>query len=262
MNPDTNFHLYLLIGQSNMAGRGQVEPQDQAVHPRVWALDKAEQWVPAADPIHFDKPIAGVGPGLTFGKAMAEHSPGVRIGLIPCAAGGSPISVWTPGGFWEQTHSRPYDDAMDRARTAMGHGVLRAILWHQGESDCNERDVGLYEGRLVALIHALRTDLDQPQVPFICATLADFFVAGNPWAARVNQILRQIPDRVAHTACVDAGGLGHKGDELHFDSAAARELGRRYAQAMLLHFAASPSPINRPSNLPASVLPSSRPHLV
>ena len=48
------FHLYLLVGQSNMAGRGTVEQQDTAPHPRVLMLSKAEQWVPAADPMHFD----------------------------------------------------------------------------------------------------------------------------------------------------------------------------------------------------------------
>jgi Carbohydrate esterase, sialic acid-specific acetylesterase len=235
VSPDTDFHLYLLIGQSNMAGRGRVEPQDRAVHPRVWALDRAGQWVPAAEPIHFDKPIAGVGPGLTFGKAMADHSPAIRVGLIPCAAGGSPISVWTPGGYWEQTHSRPYDEAIDRARTAMRDGVLRAALWHQGESDANERDVVRYAGRLAALVGALRTDLGLPHLPFLCATLGDFYVASNPCAAGVNRALRQFPDRVAHTACVEAAGLGHGGDELHFHAAAARELGRRYAWAMVLH---------------------------
>ncbi|MFC1763010.1 sialate O-acetylesterase [Planctomycetota bacterium] len=73
--------LYLLIGQSNMAGRGTVEPQDLEAHPRVLSLNKENQWIPAVDPIHFDKSIAGVGPGRTFGLTLAEHAPTARIGL-------------------------------------------------------------------------------------------------------------------------------------------------------------------------------------
>ena len=233
MAQDEAFHLYLLIGQSNMAGRGEVEAEDREAHPRVVALGKADQWVPAVDPIHFDKAVAGVGPGLTFGKTMAGRDPSIRIGLLPCAAGGSPISVWKPGGHWEQTNSDPYDDALRRTKLAMADGVLKGMLWHQGESDANETDAGQYEDRLVALIGALRSELGTPDVPFIAATLGDFLLDDRPEVATVNEALRSIPERVDFAACVDAGGLCEKGDKVHFDAESPRELGRRYAEAMI-----------------------------
>ena len=232
MERDESFHLYLLIGQSNMAGRGALGPQDTEVHPRVFALDKTNTWVSAVDPLHFDKSIAGVGPGLAFGKAMADHDPSIHVGLIPCAAGGSPITVWQHGRFWEQTNSKPYDDAIERTRIATDRGVLKGILWHQGESDSNENDAELYEERLVTFVHTLRAELGVG-VPFVCATLADFYVTRNPWAARINQAIAQIPHRIAHTAYVESRNLDHKGDEVHFDAASARELGSRYAQAII-----------------------------
>src|SRR5688500_14580950 len=92
------FHLYLLAGQSNMAGRGVVEEQDRTPHPRVYSLNEKEEWAPAAEPLHFDKPkIAGVGPGFAFAKAIADANADVTIGLIPCAIGGTPLSSWQPG---------------------------------------------------------------------------------------------------------------------------------------------------------------------
>lgn len=227
------FRIYLLIGQSNMAGRGTVADEDREVDPRVWALDEAAQWVPAREPLHFDKPaIAGVGPGLAFGKAVATRYPDDQVGLVPCAVGGSPIRSWSPGGYWEQTASHPYDDTIARARQALERGVLSGILWHQGESDSNEQDAGLYLDRLVDLIRRLRADLGAPDVPFVAATIGDFVVAHNPWAETVNEALRRLPDVVARTACVEAEGLGHGGDDLHFDAASARALGRRYAEAL------------------------------
>ncbi|WP_298863292.1 sialate O-acetylesterase, partial [uncultured Gimesia sp.] len=82
------FHIYLLMGQSNMAGRGKVVPATNVPHPRVLKLDKKGDWVPATDPLHFDKPtIAGVGPGSAFGPAMADANSEVTIGLIPAAFG-------------------------------------------------------------------------------------------------------------------------------------------------------------------------------
>jgi hypothetical protein len=233
MAPDKAFHLYLLIGQSNMAGRGEVGPEDTEIHPRVYALDRSNQWVPASDPIHFDKPIAAVGPGLCFGKVMADLDPTTCVGLIPCAVGGSPISTWQPGGYWEQTNSKPYDDALERTHIAQQSGVLKGMLWHQGESDSNENDATLYLNRLEALIARLRTELDAPDGPFVAATLGDFVVSRNGWAQAVNEALLKLPQRVNRTACVEAAGLEHNGDNLHFDSASAHELGRRYAKAMI-----------------------------
>jgi hypothetical protein len=245
MTADTSFHLYLLIGQSNMAGRGQVAAIDREVHPRVLALDSAGQWQPAADPIHFDKPIAGVGPGPTFGKVMAQSNPSVRIGLIPCAVGGSPIAAWQPGCTYHETGSRPYDDAVSRTRLALTRGVLQAILWHQGESDSEPGEAELYEDRLVALVAMLRSDLRQPDSPFVVGTLGDFFVSDNPAARTVNAALRRVPLRVRRAACVEATGLAHGGDGLHFSAQAARELGRRYAQTLLSwESAGAPHPLS------------------
>jgi hypothetical protein len=229
---DRDFHLYALIGQSNIAGRGTVEPHDREPHPRVLCLNRDRQWVPAVDPLHFDKPIAGVGPGLTFGKQIAEQYPSAQIGLIPCAVGGSPIRTWQPGGYWEQTSSHPYDDTLARCRVAQQSGVLKGFLWHQGESDSNEQDAPLYLERLRTLVHRLRTTLQAPRAAFVAATLGDFFVARNEWAATINEALKQLTVEVEHTACVSAAGLLHGGDELHFDAASARELGQRYARAM------------------------------
>ncbi|HUU42399.1 MAG TPA: sialate O-acetylesterase, partial [Planctomycetota bacterium] len=53
--PKSKVHVYLLLGQSNMAGRGKVEPQDREMHPRVFMLTKEGTWVPASEPVQFDR---------------------------------------------------------------------------------------------------------------------------------------------------------------------------------------------------------------
>ena len=77
------FHLFLLVGQSNMAGRGRVDDEAVRTHPRLLMLDQSGQWVPAIDPLHFDKPkMVGVGLGKTFGLDYAEQYPGVTVGCL------------------------------------------------------------------------------------------------------------------------------------------------------------------------------------
>ena len=119
-----NFHLFLLVGQSNMAGRGEVSDADRKPDPRVLMFNREGRWVPATDPMHWDKPAAGVGLGRSFAFEVAEARPGVTIGLIPCAAGGSPIDTWKPGQLHDQTRSYPWDDTMQRAAAALPAGTL------------------------------------------------------------------------------------------------------------------------------------------
>lgn len=227
-----SFHLFLLVGQSNMAGRGKVEDQDRQPHPRVLMLTKENRWAPAVAPLHFDKKSAGVGIGRAFGSEIANSNDEVTIGLIPCAHGGSPISTWEPGAYYKPTKGYPYDDALKRTREALKVGVLKGILWHQGESDSKPELCEAYEANLHLLISRFRKEFDAPNVPFIAGQMGQF--KERPWSPAkkmVDAAQQDLPKHIHHTAFVNSNGLSHNGDEVHFDSASYRELGRRYAKA-------------------------------
>lgn len=229
------FDLFLLVGQSNMAGRGDIAPSDRQPHPRVLMLDRDGAWVPAIDPMHFDKPaVVGVGLGRSFALALTEADPAITIGLIPAAVGGSPIDTWQPGVFYPPTQSHPWDDALRRARIALPAGTLKGILWHQGESDATRELAPGYAAKLHALVARFRSALEAPDVPFIAGQMGRFTVA--PWdefRTQVDRAHRELPAQVPHAAFVTSEGLDHRGDEVHFDAASYRTLGRRYAEAYL-----------------------------
>lgn len=229
-----NFHLFLLAGQSNMAGRGDVAEQDTIPHARVLTLSKEGEWAPAVDPIHFDKKVAGVGLGRSFGLALAECDESITIGLIPCAAGGSPISVWQPGKTWRQTKSKPYDDAIARTKRAMQDGVLKGILWHQGESDSNEKSAPKYEANLTDLIERFRKDLGAPDAAFIIGQLGQF--PQKPWnefRAMVDQAHQSAARNAQPAGFVSSDNLTCRSDNTHFDAKSLREFGQRYADVYL-----------------------------
>ncbi len=216
-----------------MAGRGDVEPADEQPLPNVVALGSTGEWVPATDPLHWDKPSAGVGLARTFALEYATAHPGVTVGLIPAACGGSPIDTWQPGKYFDETKSHPYDDALSRARRALTRGRLRGILWHQGESDRTPERAPVYEQALTELVARFRLDLDAPDVPFLIGQLGQFPGAGE-WdehARRVDQAHRDVAARVPFAAFVSSDGLTSKPDNLHFDARSLRELGVRYAAA-------------------------------
>ena len=225
---DTNFHLYLLIGQSNMAGRGKIELQDKVAVPRVLMLNKANEWVSAVDPISFDKSIAGVSLGRTFGIEMAKANEGVKIGLIPCAVGGTPIRRWQQKGDL-------YQKALKRAKLAQKDGVIKGILWHQGESDSGKEETAkIYAAQLHAMIGAWRKDLGSELIPVVVGELGQFFKRAK-FKGTVDAALKALPKKVKHTGWVSAQGLEHKGDVVHFDAASYREFGKRYATELQTH---------------------------
>ncbi len=228
--PVEHMQIFLLIGQSNMAGRGKVEAEDQAPHPRVFMLTKELAWVPAVDPMHFDKPERiGTGLGKTFGAIVADGDPTAVIGLVPAAFGGSALDEWTPG-------APHYVNAVARANEALKHGRLAGILWHQGEADSKPELAATYALRFAKMIAHLRADLDAQEVPVIVGETGRF----RPDGAAINAVLAKLPDFVPHCAFVSAEGLADQGDKIHFDSPAFRELGRRYAAAWL---ALRPAPV-------------------
>ncbi len=224
--PTKSLEVYLLVGQSNMAGRGMVDAQSQTTSESILMLDKTNNWVLAKDPLHSDRASAGVGPGISFAQALLADHKKSQIGLIPCAWGGSPIKVWQPGAKYFENF--PYDEAIQRAKIALQKGVLKGILWHQGESDNDPKKAEAYLEKLKTLVGNLRRDLNAPNLPFVAGEIG-YFNKEN----FINAIINKLAGELENTAVVSAKDLTDRGDHLHFDTASARELGKRYAAAMM-----------------------------
>lgn len=224
-------HIYVLMGQSNMAGRGDVTDEYRTEgHPRLLMLNKENQWVQARHPLHFDKPaIAGVGPGMAFGIRMAGEDASVRIGLVPCAVGGSSIAVWAPGAYDKATNTHPYDDAIRRIEAAKQAGTIKGVLWHQGESNIASMTPEQYAENLIALIERIRIEAGDPQLPFVMGEIGRF-VNGHE---KINGALKKVAKKVPYTAVATSEDLQAKADKIHFDSPSASLFGQRFASKML-----------------------------
>lgn len=224
-----NMDLYLLIGQSNMAGRGNIETAYAIQgNEQLWMLTKQGEWFPAKHPLHFDKPnMVGVGPGLAFGLDMLQHGR-QKIGLIPCAVGGSAIGSWQAGGYDAATNTHPYDDAVVQLKIALASGQLKGIIWHQGEADSSPEKRKDYLAKLAVMIHSWRSMVNNPNLPFVAGEIGAF----NEVHQAFNIELNKLPSLVSRTAIAYSDGLIDKGDHLHFDAASATELGKRFAIKM------------------------------
>lgn len=224
----------LMLGQSNMAGRGDLGQVKPIRNPLCYML-RMGRWQPMCEPVNPDRGIfegrfrSGISLAASFADSYARYfqSP---VGLIPCADGGTEISQWMPGELL-------YDHAVMQTRLAQRTSQLKAIIWHQGESDClRDETVDAYRERFLLLIAQLRKDLGAEHVPVILGEL--------PWQLtekvntqgrerRLNAVLRELAEEVPHCAIASSEGLSMKPDGLHFDSEACREFGRRYFEKYL-----------------------------
>jgi arylsulfatase A-like enzyme len=235
-----HFHLFLLMGQSNMSGGVNVATGDDKPVPRVVKMRLVKEgmdpkWEPGAHPLHPNRPgrKKRYGLGTSFARTYVADKPGAMVGLIPMAWGGKGISQLNKG-------STVYRNAIRHTKAAMQAGTLKGVLWHQGESDTvRPCDTDAYERRLHRLIEDVRKDLGDPDLPFIVGNLAEFYGTGKDHSKpdrvkRINQVrsvLRELPDKVPNTGFAESTGCSSPDHHMvHFDRKSYDILGKRYAE--------------------------------
>jgi hypothetical protein len=216
----TKLHIYVLMGQSNMVGRDTTGLESQTTDPRVGYFD-GRNWIIAIEPM---KGGSGFGPGTFFAKAMLPMYPDGKIGLVPCAVGGTPLSRWVKGADL-------YENAVKKAKLAAQSGTIEGMLWHQGESDANKpEDATTYEARLKQMFLDFRADIGIPDLPIVVGELGDF--VKEPQVEVVKAAQKDMPNALPHVGFANSDGLTHRGDHLHFNAASQAEFGQRYAAEM------------------------------
>lgn len=187
--------VFVVAGQSNSANHG-AEKQTTKTG-RVAAFDGAH-WQPANDP---QPGASGTGGSFLppFGDAIADKF-GVPVGLVACGVGATSVREWLPkgatfpnpptlegnvrklpDGSWE-SKGELYAKFCTRMK-ALGRNGFRAVLWHQGESDANQKDATrtlpgrLYREYLERLIRDSRKEIGW-EVPWFVAQ-ASYHVPGD-----------------------------------------------------------------------------------
>lgn len=250
-NPD--FQIYLSFGQSNMEGNAKIEPQDTVeVDGRFQVLEAVNcpelkrekgKWYTAVPPLCRCKT------GLTltdyFGRTMVTQLPkNVKVGIINVAVGGCKIELFDKDkyeayvttapdwlkGMVKEYDGNPYGRLVEMAKIAQKDGVIKGILLHQGESNTGDT---LWTKKVKIVYDNLMKDLNlnPKNVPLLAGETVNADQGGI--CASMNTIIATLPKTIPNSYVVSSSGCTVAKDNLHFDAAGYRELGKRYAEKML-----------------------------
>lgn len=247
-------HLFLFIGQSNMAGRAALEAEDlRRIGGNVLLFNADGQWETAqpwlrggtVNPNDMEglnrysnvrktgsdnSSRQGLNPAFYGASLVKDHVPaGVHLGLIVNARGGTSLAQWSKG-FSGSGDLDLYEKTLQRARAAIASGgVLKGIIWHQGESDGGNAD---YVSQLQRFAADLRADLgiSPADAPFIAGEIPKYL----SYQAAFNSRLPAFTSAALHTAYITVpADLKSIGDNTHWDSGAQRVVGALYGQKLL-----------------------------
>lgn len=219
---------FLMLGQSNMAGRGFINEVPTIYNERIQMLRNG-RWQMMTEPINYDRPVSGISLAGSFADAWCSENKEDIIGLIPCAEGGSSLDEWA-------IDKALFRHAINEAKFAMESSELTGILWHQGESDSINGNYKVYYKKLLLIIDTLRKELNAPNIPIIIGGLGDFL--GKEGFGKncteynfINQELKKFAFEQNNCYFVTASGLTSNPDGIHIDAISQRKFGVRYFEA-------------------------------
>jgi hypothetical protein len=219
---------FLMVGQSNMAGRGFIHEVPQIYNERIQMLRNG-RWQMMPEPIKYDRHVSGTSLAGSFADAWSRQNQEDTIGLIPCAEGGSTLDEWAVDGVL-------FRHAVTEAKFAMESSELTGILWHQGESDSVNGNYKVYYNKLLLIIEAFRKELNAPDIPIIIGGLGEFlgkegFGKSCTEYKFINEELQKFAFEQDNCFFVTASGLTSNPDGIHIDAISQRKFGLRYFEA-------------------------------
>ncbi|NDP20055.1 MAG: sialate O-acetylesterase [Paludibacter sp.] len=227
-----NVWIFIMAGQSNMAGRGFVEPMDTVTNQRILSINTKSEIILAKEPLNlYESQMKGLDCGVSFACELLKFIPdSVSILLIPTAVGGSSIDQWIGDSLHRKVNLR--SNFRQKVELAKNFGEIKGLLWHQGESDAKQLLVRTYAKKLKGLFSDFRKTINDKKLPILTGEIGTF-TPDSTFQNAINKAIVSNAKKDKHTFLIQTRDFTDKGDKLHFDSKSQRIMGERFAQKYL-----------------------------
>lgn len=156
--------VFVTAGQSNSTFYGE-SPQKTASGKVVY-FDGAE-WQICQDPLkRVDPDAPGGAPWCLLGDMMASAY-NVPVAFAPTGWGGTSITQWQKNASGSPGAPGALYARLMQIVQYFGPGGVRAVLWHQGESDVNAMDSWTYATHLLNIVQGTREAVNHPVSWFV-----------------------------------------------------------------------------------------------
>ena len=227
-----NVWIFVLAGQSNMAGRGLIQPSDTIPNNRILTINATNELIVAKEPLHFYEPnLTGLDCGMSFANRLLQGVGNeISILLIPAAVGGSSSHQWLGDSIHRDV--KLMTNFRQRVSSAAKFGTIKGILWHQGESDTNDKSIPGYEERLAKIYQEFRRICEDPTLLILIGNLGSYSENQHRWNA-VNAAIEKYASSDKNAFVIETFDLKSKADKIHFDAEGQRTMGIRMAETFL-----------------------------
>lgn len=198
-------HLFILSGQSNMAG-----------------LDPKASFTPAVE--------------AAFGKD--------NVTVVKNALSGAPIRSWVQDYQFpdkreidekeKKNMGRKYADLLQAVQASIQGSTYDSVtfVWMQGERDAKEQLADVYARSFQAILDQLKKDLKLKDINFVIGRISDFDMQNKnyPHWTRIREIQIKLAEGNPRGAWVDTDDLNGDNNGLHYNKAGYATLGQRFAE--------------------------------
>jgi len=229
--------VFVTAGQSNSANYGQ--PRQAAQDDRVVYFN-GKSFVPAADPIP-----GGSGGGGSPWPILGDRI--VKSQQVPVCFRSATLT-WTEVKNWLPADTRLYKNLV-KCVGEFGPSGVRAVLWHQGESDSLARtSAETYCERLNTIIKSLNKDAGY-QVPWFVAQASFHPGSKKPEEEAVANGQQLLWKRgFAHAGAItDDLGQEYRSDGVHFNQRGLTTHAERWFAALAETYKWNVDPSNKPT---------------
>jgi len=191
--------------------------------------------------------MAGLDPDLSFAPAVVEKYSAENVIVVKDAHGGQPIRRWFKGWKLRNEDDPAqigdlYEQLMSKVKPAIEGKPIQSVtfLWMQGERDAREGLADRYRESFEGVVQQLKSDLNRNDLNIVIGRLSDFDMENKtyPHWTRLREIQVAYAESNPNAEWVDTDdlntGFNKQGkaikDDLHYSVAGYKKFGERLAE--------------------------------
>jgi len=190
--------------------------------------------------------MAGLNPDISFVPAVEKEFGKENVIVVKDARGGRPIRDWhkhqdsLDGEGAKNSRGPLYVRLMEKVQAAIKGQKVQSVtfVWMQGERDAKEKLADVYEKSFKGILQQIEADLGRKEINFVIGRISDFDMQNKGYQhwTQIRDIHVKLAEDSPRGEWVDTDDLNNKErggktyNDLHYTKEGYKILGERFAE--------------------------------